>query len=263
MIKALFFDIDGTLVSFKTHEVPRSAVEAIAAAVTRGVKVFIATGRPMAIINNLRPLQEAGLISGYVTMNGAYCFTQGDIIHERPIDKQDVLNVAEICQREHLTGIFVSEHQMHVVNGNDLLRKIFVTNLGVDPNALPSDTMEGVLRQTIYQITPFFTAEQEELSRHLFPHCEVNRWHPAFVDLTQRGTTKREGIARICDYYGLRPEECMSFGDGGNDVSMLHYCGIGVAMGNATDIAKEAADYVTTSVDDDGVKQALRQFGVI
>ena len=74
MIKALFFDIDGTLVSFKTHQIPVSTIEALEAAKAKGIQIFISTGRPRVIINNLAALQERKLIDGYITMNGAYCF---------------------------------------------------------------------------------------------------------------------------------------------------------------------------------------------
>ena len=70
MTKALFFDIDGTLVSFHTHRIPSSTIEALEAAHTKGHKIFIATGRPKAIINNLSELQKRNLIDGYITMNG-------------------------------------------------------------------------------------------------------------------------------------------------------------------------------------------------
>ena len=70
MIKALFFDIDGTLVSFATHAIPQTTIEAIAAAKAKGIRIFIATGRPAVIINNLSALQDRGLIDGYITMNG-------------------------------------------------------------------------------------------------------------------------------------------------------------------------------------------------
>ena len=76
MIKALFFDIDGTLVSFKTHEIPVSTIEALTAAKAKGIHIFISTGRPRVIINNLSALQERNLIDGYITMNGAYCFVE-------------------------------------------------------------------------------------------------------------------------------------------------------------------------------------------
>ena len=72
MIKALFFDIDGTLVSFNTHAIPPTTIEAIAAAKAKGIRIFIATGRPAVIINNLSALQDRGLIDGYITMNGGF-----------------------------------------------------------------------------------------------------------------------------------------------------------------------------------------------
>ena len=67
--KALFFDVDGTLVSFNTHAIPQSAIESITLAKQRGVKVFISTGRPMRLINNLGAIEH--LVDGYITANGA------------------------------------------------------------------------------------------------------------------------------------------------------------------------------------------------
>ena len=71
MTKALFFDIDGTLVSFETHRIPPSTIEALEAAHAKGLKIFIATGRPKAIINNLSELQDRNLIDGYKS-NGCF-----------------------------------------------------------------------------------------------------------------------------------------------------------------------------------------------
>ena len=71
-IKAIFFDIDGTLVSFETHEIPQSTIEAIQEAKHKGVKIFIATGRPVTLINNIKAVEH--LVDGYITFNGAYCF---------------------------------------------------------------------------------------------------------------------------------------------------------------------------------------------
>lgn len=64
-------------------------------------------------------------------------------------------------------------------------------------------------------------------------------------------------------HFGLKLEETMSFGDGGNDISMLRHAAIGVAMGNAKDDVKQMADYITASVDEDGIAKALKHFGVI
>ena len=72
-----------------------------------------------------------------------------------------------------------------------------------------------------------------------------------------------KGIDEIIRHFGIRLEETMAFGDGGNDVSMLRHAAIGVAMGNAVDEVKEHANYITTSVDEDGIANALKHFSVI
>jgi hydroxymethylpyrimidine pyrophosphatase-like HAD family hydrolase len=97
----------------------------------------------------------------------------------------------------------------------------------------------------------------------MLPHCRLPRWHPGFSDLVNADNSKAIGIDCILHHYGIDRNECIGFGDGGNDVEMLEYCGIGVAMGNADDSVKSHADYVTTSVDEEGIEHALTELGVI
>ena len=86
-VKAIFFDIDGTLVSFKTHAIPQSTLDAIHRIREKGVKVFIATGRPMPFIRNLKGLEYDGIMS----VNGASCVTaDGKVICHRPVPKEDI-----------------------------------------------------------------------------------------------------------------------------------------------------------------------------
>lgn len=85
----------------------------------------------------------------------------------------------------------------------------------------------------------------------------------AFADIIARGNSKSKGIDHVLEYYGIALKDTMAFGDGGNDIPMLGHAGIGVAMGNASDEVKAAADYVTTSVDEDGIMNALKHFGVL
>ena len=75
---ALFFDIDGTLVSFKTHEIPPSTIQALVQAKANGSRVYIATGRPPLIITNLGAIEH--LIDGYITTNGALCYVGDELI---------------------------------------------------------------------------------------------------------------------------------------------------------------------------------------
>lgn len=95
MIKALFFDIDGTLVSFSTHLIPQSAIKAITKAKEKGIKIYISTGRPLSLINNIDSIKH--LIDGYITTNGAYCIVKGEVISCNPIPENDVLTVMRLA----------------------------------------------------------------------------------------------------------------------------------------------------------------------
>lgn len=97
MTKALFFDIDGTLVSFETHMIPQSTVDALTEAKARGVEIYISTGRPYPIINNIGQISH--LIDGYITTNGAYCFIGDEVISCDPIPDGDVALVLEKSMR--------------------------------------------------------------------------------------------------------------------------------------------------------------------
>ena len=94
-------------------------------------------------------------------------------------------------------------------------------------------------------MTPFITEEEEKEIRPSIPTCEVGRWFPAFADITAKGDTKQKGIDEIIRYFDIKLEETMAFGDGGNDISMLRHAAIGIAMGQAKEDVKAAADYVT------------------
>ena len=113
------------------------------------------------------------------------------------------------------------------------------------------------------QVTPFCTVEQETQLMPTLTNCTSGRWHPAFTDITSREADKGKGLHAMAKFLGLDISETMAFGDGGNDITIIQESGIGVAMGNAGEEVKAVADFVTTSVDEDGVKNALEHFGVI
>ncbi len=261
MTKALFFDIDGTLVSFGTHTIPESTIEALKAAHRNGHRIFIATGRPKAIINNLESIQSLGIIDGYITMNGAYCFVGDHVVYKSAIPHNEAIALGEICRENNYACIFVNEHNIAVCQPNEMVKEIFYDYLHVD--TIPTKSLEEATASEIFQITPFITQQQEDEIHHLIPNCEIGRWYHAFADITAIGNTKQKGIDEIINYFGLKLEDTMAFGDGGNDISMLRHAAIGVAMGNAKDDVKAVANYVTASVDEDGIKKALEHFGII
>lgn len=261
MMKALFFDIDGTLVSFETHRIPPSTIEALEAAHAKGHKIFIATGRPKAIINNLSELQSRNLIDGYITMNGAYCFVGKEVIYKNAIPQEEVKAMGAFCEKKDVPCIFVEEHDISVCQPNDMVKKIFYDFLKVD--TIRTVSFEEATSKEIIQMTPFITEEQEKEIRPSIPTCEIGRWFPAFADITAKGVTKQKGIDEIIRYFNMKLEDTVAFGDGGNDITMLRHAAIGVAMGQAKEDVKAAADYVTAPVDEDGISKAMKHLGII
>ena len=245
---ALFFDIDGTLVSFQTHEIPASTILALTQAKANGSRVYIATGRPPIIINNLGAI--AHLIDGYITTNGALCYVGDEMVTCQPIAKDDVMTCVEDCQEKGNSLIVVGRRDVAVVDPRDDVDRIFRQMLAVKnlDQASPLDVV-------------FFPADYEPVLMARMPQCVSGRWHPEFTDITANGADKGKGILAMARHEGFDPSRTMAFGDGGNDTSMILQAGIGVAMGNAIDELKQQADYVTSSVDDDGILN--RHFNVI
>lgn len=257
---ALFFDIDGTLVSFKTHEIPLSAIQALTQAKANGSRVYIATGRPPMIITNLGSI--APLIDGYITTNGALCYVGNELVCCQPIPKEDIMTCVEDAKAKSYSLIVVGRKDVAVLDPTGDVDRIFRQMLAVQEFNQASP-LEEVLQQDILQLTPFFpeTYEPDLLAR--MPHCVSGRWHPEFTDITANGADKGKGILAMARHEGFEPSHTIAFGDGGNDISMILQAGIGIVMGNAIDALKQQADYITTSVDDDGILNALRHFNVI
>ena len=257
---ALFFDIDGTLVSFKTHEIPASTILALTQAKANGHRVFIATGRPPIIITNLGAIEH--LIDGYVTTNGALCLVGSETVACHAIPPASARLITDDAVARSYGLIVIGERDVAVYDPKGDVDRIFSQELAVK-NLHLAKPLDAVLQQRILQITAFFTADYETTLMARVPDCTSGRWHPEFTDITACEADKGQGLLTMAAYAGLDPAFTIAFGDGGNDTTMIRTAGIGIAMGNAIDALKQAADYVTTSVDDDGIRTALQHFGII
>lgn len=260
MIKALFFDIDGTLVSFNTHKIAQSTIDGLNIAKERGIKIFISTGRPLSFINNLGDIEH--LIDGYITTNGSYNFMGKSVISMHSTLQEEVLTLVDYLNKHEYPAILVGTDNTAVINHKPIVDRIVIDTLNIT-NIDFSITAETVLQQDILQITPFITQEQQDIIMPQIPHCASERWHPEFIDTVNKQASKGKALSDIVAYNDLLISETMAFGDGGNDISMLLKAGVGVAMGNANNNVKAMANYVTSSADDDGIYKALKHFEVI
>lgn len=253
MVRAVFFDIDGTLVSFKTHRMPESTRKALEALRGQGMKLFISTGRHELLIDNV----DKSLFDGIVSLNGQ-CVRIGDeVIHTNAMPVEDVRAAVAFVRKHGVATIF---------EGVDFIRMNAVTDMAREGAALinldlpePTD-ISDIPNHPILQLIFFGNIEQEEAVLRGMPACEATRWTHLLCDIIPRGGGKHIGIQKVLDHYGFAREECMAFGDGDNDITMLRYAGIGVAMGNADAAVKAAADYVTTGTDASGIAKALLSF---
>ncbi len=253
----MFFDIDGTLVSFKSHTVPESARRAIARLREQGVKVFIATGRLMkhvAIVNDIE-------VDGYITVNGGYCITSaGEVIFESAFPRATVERVIDLSEQYGFDLNVMTHEDMYVSSMGERVKKI-ASMINIMPTV--ADVRAIAATQPVVQMCPYISRELEQEIMPLLPDCVGSRWIETFMDLNVRGVDKSLGIQQVMNYYGLTMAEAMAFGDGGNDLPMVRDAAVGVAMGNACDELKAVADYITSSVDEDGVSRALENFGLI
>lgn len=256
MIKAAFFDIDGTLMDHSIGQIPSDTKEALAELRRSGVKIFTSTGR------HLLELQELGVtelsFDGHVLLNGQICLDKEEqLIDACAIPEEDMQGALRWFDEMELPVAFVEQKQIYINFINDRVRK---TQADISSELPKTGRFDG---NPVYLVNVF--ADEADVNRVLadMPHCRMTRWNPYGVDIIAAGNSKAKGMERVLRYYGIDQEEIIAFGDGENDMEMLQFAGIGVAMGNADPEVKEIADYVTDSVGEGGITHALQHFKLI
>lgn len=259
MIKAIFFDIDGTLLSHQSQSVPASTKKALKILKEKGIYTFIATGRHISEIKDL-PLDDLEF-DGYITLNGQYCYNKEGVIYDLPIHHQDIQQILNYIQMHPFPCMFVEDDKMYINYHNQAVET--VQKAISTPLPELGDLRRG-LSHPIYQVIPYdITIEDEANILQQMPHCQATRWHDLAIDIIPRLGGKQNGILEILKKYHISIEETMAFGDGHNDIDMLEFVHIGIAMKNASDEVKEAADEVTDDIDHDGIYKALKKHHLI
>lgn len=255
-IKAIFFDVDGTLLSHKSNQVPVSTRRALARLRAKGVKTVVATGRQMYEFDKL-PVSDIDF-DGYLTLNGNLMLDENKKVYAgTQIDKGEMEVLSRIFSAKRIPFVLIGENDRYINFINETVVKTQAETQGTVPEV---GKWHG---EDVYQILAFVPAHQKELLDELLDECAVTSWNDTGIDIIPRGGGKSAGIHKFMDQYGIDQSEIMAFGDGENDIEMLKFAGIGVAMGNASDEVKAVADYITDSVDENGIENALRHFGLI
>lgn len=257
MIKAVFFDVDGTLVSHKSKSIPDNAKRALMTLRKNGIKVFLSTGRHIHELKNM-PTNKMEF-DGYILLNGQIGLDEKqNIVFSNAFKKEDVDGLLDIFHKKEYPFVLVNAegHYMNYIN-----KFVEVAMEGVSTPIPPVREYQG---EELYQATVFALPEEDDIfSKKLPQGCKMARWgtHGADIIATEGG--KAVGMKFFGELLGILPEEMMAFGDAQNDMDMIEYAGIGIAMGNGEECLKQMADYVTSDVDENGVFNALCRYNLL
>ena len=206
--------------------------------------LFIASGRQykeMFILD-----EDWDFFDGYVTLNGTVVLdAEGRMLASFPLDEP---------ARASAVRLFESRTVPLIVENVYLAQKRIST---------PLPEIQDLGDEPIYQLIFYATREHEADIMDLLDGCVANRWNEYAFDVIRSDAGKDKGILAALDHYGLKGDECMVFGDGDNDISMLSSFRNSVAMGNGTEGARAAASFVTKDIDEGGVSYALERFGLL
>jgi len=250
--KAIFIDMDGTLLSHKMSCIPKSAQDALFYAQEKGVLLFIATGRHLNELHQISDLDSLPL-AGFVTLNGGYCVVDGEVIHKKPLHPETVRMVVERLAHDPFPCVFCEEVDLYINMINEHVEELqSILSLPLPDICDPLRALDA----EIFQIAAFGRAKEEAFLRSL-PGTKLTRWMDGGFDLANEDVNKWEGILHVLRHCGIAPHEAAAIGDAENDMEMLKNAGYSVAMGNADDDVKKCAGFVTRHVDNDGLAKAI------
>ncbi|WP_300348326.1 Cof-type HAD-IIB family hydrolase [Clostridium sp.] len=276
--KLICIDMDGTLLNNK-HEVSDRNKEAILKATEKGVKVAVTTGRLFTSAKFYAGL--LGVKTPIISCNGAFIREKDEdrVIYESVLSDEQIERVYKIIKKYNIDiayfntadtviseKIVPEEHGYKVMNkmvGNSNEQVLF--SEGVDFKESFEKYKGQILKAICIEnnkdnLDNLFKAK-EELKK--YDDLEVVSSYINNFEVMNKGTSKGNGVKVLADILHIKREEVMCLGDSENDLSMIEFAGLGVAMGNAEDFLKEKADYITDTNENDGVAKAIEKFVLI
>ena len=256
-IKIVFFDIDDTLRNSKTGFIPTSIPTVFQQLRDKGILTGIATGRGIfGVVPEIKALKP----DFFVTLNGAYIEDKkGNVIYSNKIAKDKVEEYITWTKEVGIDYGLVGSQAAKLSRRTEMISQAIdpiYPDLEVDPDFYQ--------KEDIYQMWTF--EEQGDdlvLPDTLASTLRMVRWHEHSSDVVPISGSKAAGVAKVVDQLGLKPENVMVFGDGLNDLELFDYAGISIAMGVSHEKIKEKADYITKTLEEDGIFDALEGFGMV
>lgn len=256
MIKTIFFDVDGTLVSHKTDSVPASTKRTLELLRENGVKLVLATGRDMSQLKKL-PVKDIKF-DGYVTMNGQLCLDEnGKELFSNPIDEVDTEKIIELIKEKRVPITTIGKEGPYI---NFVTDQVVTAQKAVSSKVAPVGKYHG---EKVYQFIAYGNRDDLKKLVDDLPNCKLSWWNEHAVDIISKDGGKLAGVEKYLRLRGQTLADAMAFGDGENDLDLLKAVQTGVAMGNGEEQVKQTANYVTSDIDEDGIYNACKHYKLI
>ena len=259
MYKIVFFDIDGTLLP-SSQGIPDSAKQSVLELQKKGIETVIATGRPIAdTVDIAKELQ----INSYITFNGSHAVYKGEEIFRQHWDAKTVASLFSISQQHQHDILFMKEHENALYNRKQCNIKSAINHLEIsykeNKQQTPPEEVMGA----------FLATKNKEDITHYQAIADISfdasssSKHDSSYNVLSHRINKGTAIWEYLSHLNLSPKEAVAFGDGLNDKEMLSFVGMGIAMGNASPILHAYAKMVTTNDVEDGIRNGLKEIGLL
>lgn len=261
MSKIVFFDIDGTIWDWDTN-IPESAITAIRQLRANGHKAFLCSGRSRGNIRSPK-LFDIGF-DGVIAACGNHVEMDGTILYEKILEPELVKKIVSLCEEHHMPVVlegpvkhWLSEKGFE----EDPYVDYMIADMGEDAVFLHGYTEDIHINKFSADVLP--DTNYEAIKAELEDEFDFMMHDDVVLECSPKGTSKATGIEWLCNHLGIAMEDTYAIGDSVNDLDMLQFVEHGIAMGNGTQVAKDAAEYVTTDIHENGIENALKHYGLI
>lgn len=260
MKKAVFFDIDGTILDHNNF-IPRSTVEGIHKLQANGNYAFLCTGRSRAFVKHqaLLDIGFDGIISGCGTMVEFH----DEVIFYKKLDHGLVKDTVGFLKENNAAVIMEGRYRLYA-DPEDFSGDRYIARLREE---VGKELVPITGREADWEVSKFSCATEhadlELLKQHLSNDYELLIHDIPVIEIVPKGCSKGTGIQKICEMLDIPIGQTYAFGDSANDLPMFAVAGHSIAMGNAGEAVKQQASYVTDTLHEDGIYHALEHFELI
>ena len=262
--KLVALDLDGTLKN-SNNEITEKTREALIEIQKQGVKIVLASGRPTPGLRHEAKELELEKYCVYIlSFNGARVVDvkTGETVYEQTLTIDEATRAYQRAKEFHLACMTYEDAVIVTEDIDDEYVCVEARINDIKKKCVTSfvDDLKDPIHKVLLTGKPEYVASIEEEFKQPFGETlSIYRSAPYFIEIMAKGIDKAASLDRLAQSLGIKQEEVIAFGDGFNDLSMIEYAGLGVAMDNAVEGVKERADVITKSNNEDGIAYILSQ----